>query len=136
MMQGIGNRINKFKIKQFIFDLVDNKVSNDTFTSFPKEIKAGMDRFTVIEANNITDEIAIGRATILLTMWAKDTSLGVENTKILGDMETALNEILGADKGTGQRSVYLVHRRNSFDAIKNQGFSGTTIELIVTILNN
>ena len=94
------NLLNISTIETFFNELLDEKVSSNTFfTTVPTNIDTTWSDLVVIDcANSIQDLNAYGVGTVLVWLYAKPFSNGRKNVAVMSKLEKALNEALENNK--------------------------------------
>lgn len=85
--------LNISKIKNYLFTALQS-VCVHRFTSMPTTIDKTWGKFMIIEVIKINDEMQLGQAKVLLTLWANQIGAGLEDAKTLETMETTLLTLL------------------------------------------
>lgn len=106
------NLLNISSIENFFNELIDEKVSSNTyFTTLPTNPDSQTPNFVVIDcANAINDLNAYGVGTVLVWLYARPFSNGRKNLAVMNKMEIALNKSIKENKHPN----YVVSRRGSF----------------------
>lgn len=106
------DHINISRIESYLYSIIDNVVSDNTFVGTPPETLS--DSWTdvcVIDAGSpIADRGAYGKGVVLIWLYARPLSNGAKNVALMSTMETRLNEALA----TADDSIYHISRRNTF----------------------
>lgn len=106
------NHLNVSSVESYLYSIIDNVVSNNTFVGSPPETLS--DAWTdvcVIDASSaISDREAYGKGVVLIWLYARPMSNGVKNVAKMMDMETKLNEAIAA----ANDNIYRISRRNTF----------------------
>lgn len=85
--------LNISKIKNYLFTALQS-VCEKRFTSMPTTIDKAWGKFMIIEVIKINDDMQLGQAKVLLTLWANQIGAGLEDAKTLETMETTLLTLL------------------------------------------
>lgn len=85
--------LNISKIKNYLFTALQG-VCEKRFTSMPTTIDKTWGKFMIIEVIKINDDMQLGQAKVLLTLWANQIGAGLEDAKTLETMETTLLTLL------------------------------------------
>ena len=106
------NLLNISTIETFFNELLDEKVSSNTFfTTVPTNIDTTWSDLVVIDcANSIQDLNAYGVGTVLVWLYAKPFSNGRKNVAVMSKLEKALNEALENNKNAS----YAVSKKGTF----------------------
>lgn len=106
------NLINISKIETFFNDLLDDKVSKNTFfTDLPPTIKQEWNDMVVVDcANAISDLNGCGKGTVLIFLYAKPLSSGMKNVARMSSLEQRLNERIAANDS----KTYIINRANTY----------------------
>lgn len=109
-----ADNINISKIESFLNTLIDNKVSDNTF--FGKMIEKETipddwnDMVLVEMPNGIYDNVAYGKGTALVYLYARPLSTGRKNVAVMTLLEQKLNAVIAANDS----ATYLVNRRQTY----------------------
>ena len=106
------NLLNISTIETFFNELLDEKVSSNTFfTTVPTNIDTTWSDLVVIDcANSIQDLNAYGVGTVLVWLYAKPFSNGRKNVAVMSKLEKALIEALENNKNAS----YTVSKKVTF----------------------
>lgn len=113
------NNLNISKIETFINELIDNKVSENTFFGAllnAESIKDEWEDMVMVEIpNGIRDMDAYGVGVVLVYLYARPLSSGRKNVAVMTKLEQRLNDVIAsnADK------TYLLNRRMTFTDYDN-----------------
>lgn len=126
------NLINISKIETFFNDLLDDKVSKNTFfTDLPPTIKQEWNDMVVVDcANAISDLNGCGKGTVLIFLYAKPLSSGMKNVARMSSLEQRLNERIAANDS----KTYIINRANTYtdyDENRNLHCNIVVLNLIV-----
>lgn len=104
--------MNISKIETFFNNLLDEKVSSNTFfTDLPSTIKQEWDSMVVVDcANAISDLNACGKGTVLIFLYAKPLSTGMKNVAKMSELEQKLNECIASNDS----KTYIINRANTY----------------------
>lgn len=111
------NNINISMIENYLFSILDNVVSNNTFVgTLPTTIDAKWNDMVLIDcSNSVFDMDAMGRSTILIWLYAKPNSDGTKNVKTMLNLETLLNDVVFNAKDPN----YQINRRFTYQDFDN-----------------
>jgi hypothetical protein len=104
-------------IENYLFSILDNVVSNNTFVgTLPTTIDAKWNDMVLIDcSNSVSDMDAMGRSTILVWLYAKPNSDGTKNVKTMLNLETLLNDVVFNAKDPN----YQINRRFTYQDFDN-----------------
>lgn len=124
--------MNISKIETFMNDLIDNKVSDNTFfTDLPQAIEASWGDMVVVDCSSaISDMDGCGKGKILLFLYARPRSDGGKNVAKLSDMEKRLNECV--ESNTSKK--YIINRASTYadyDESRNLHCNIVVLNLII-----
>ena len=104
--------MNISKIETFFNELLDNKVSYNTFFTFlPPTIKQEWADIVLVDIPNaLRDLNAYGSGMVLVYLFAKPLSNGIKPVAKLSNMEKKLNEAIASSKN----SHYVISRGNTY----------------------
>lgn len=129
------DNMNISKVESFLNDLLDNKVSSQTFFggAVDKEtISSDWNDMVVVEMpNGIYDNDAYGKGTALISLYARPLSSGRKNVGVMYKLETKLNEAISANTS----ETYSVKRRQTYTYYdSNIKWHCNVVELVVMIV--
>ena len=101
----LNENLNISKIKDYLFTALSS-VCVKRFTSMPTQIDNSWGKFMLIEVINIQDNMMMGTAKAMVTLWANQIGAGLEDAKTLETMETALISLLANHCITDNYSLY------------------------------
>lgn len=105
------NNINVSKIENYLYSIIDNEVSDNTFVYPPETMRDTWDDVCVIDvASPIVDNDAYGKGAVLIWLLARPLANGTKNVARISEMETALNEVIAS----ANDSTYRINRRNTY----------------------
>lgn len=104
--------MNISKIETFFNELLDEKVSSNTFfTDLPTTIKQEWNSMVVVDCSNaISDMDGYGKGTVLIFLYAKPLSTGMKNVAKMSELEQKLNECIAANDS----KTYIINRANTY----------------------
>lgn len=106
------NLINISKIETYLYSIIDNVVSENTFVGTPPEtLKESWQDMCFIDLGpNIKDYDAYGSGAVLVWLYARPLANGAKNVAKMSELETKLNEVIeNAHNGT-----YRITRRATY----------------------
>ena len=106
------NKLNISAIETFFNELLDEKVSSNTyFTTLPTAFNTKPNDMVLVDCSNIIHDLdAFGRGTVMIWLYAKPMSSGKKNVTLLSKMEKSLNEAIAANTN----GHYVVTRLGEF----------------------
>lgn len=130
------NKINISKIETFLYEKIDNVVSENTFVGSKVPDKTAIptdwnDIVLIDIPNGVRDFDAYGKGTVLVYLFARPQESGRKNVAVLSKMEARLNEVIN----TSSNDTYLLKRRLTFTGYDmNIDWHYNVIEITLTIL--
>lgn len=111
------NNINISMIENYLFSILDNVVSNNTFVgTLPTTIDAKWNDMVLIDcSNSVYDIDAMGKTTVLIWLYAKPNSIGTKNVATMAQLETKLNEVIQS----ANNQNYQINRRFTYQDFDN-----------------
>lgn len=124
--------MNISNIETFMNELLDNKVSVNTFfTDLPTTIKSEWNDIVVVDCNSIYDKGGIGVGTVNVLLYAKPMSNGKKNVNRLYDLEVKLNECIKNNTS----KTYIINRVENmppdYDEERNLHCNAVKINIII-----
>lgn len=106
------NNINISMIENYLFSILDNVVSNNTFVgTLPTTTDAKWNDMVLIDCpNGVSDLMAMGRSTVLIWLYAKPNSNGTKNVAAMSQLENKLNEVIA----NADNLNYQINRRSTY----------------------
>lgn len=106
------NKLNISAIETFFNDLLDEKVSSNTFfTTLPTSFGEKPNDMVLVDCANVIQDLnAYGSGTVLIWLYARPLSSGKKNVSVLSKMEKLLNEAIESNTN----SSYTVTRLGEF----------------------
>lgn len=106
------NKLNISAIETFFNELLDEKVSSNTyFTTLPTTFEEKPNDMVLVDCGTaIQDLNAYGHGTVLVWLYAKPLSSGKKNVSILSRMEKLLNEAIQSNTN----KTYKISRLGEF----------------------
>lgn len=106
------NKLNISAIETFFNDLLDEKVSSNTFfTTLPTSFGEKPNDMVLVDCANVIQDLnAYGSGTVLIWLYARPLSSGKKNVSVLSKMEKLLNEAIESNTN----SSYAVTRLGEF----------------------
>lgn len=101
----LNENLNISKIKNYLFTSLQS-VCVKRFTSMPTSIDNSWGKFMLIEVIKTSDDMMMGSAKVLITLWANQIGAGLEDAKTLEAMETTLLQLLKDHCITNDYSLY------------------------------
>ena len=101
----LNENLNISKIKDYLFTALSS-VCVKRFTSMPTQIDNSWGKFMLIEVIKTTDDMMMGSAKVLITLWANQIGAGLEDSNTLNTMETTLLGLLKDHCITEDYSLY------------------------------
>lgn len=128
------NNLNISKIETFINELIDNKVSENTFFGAllnAESIKDEWEDMVMVEIpNGIRDMDAYGVGVVLVYLYARPLSSGRKNVAVMTKLEQRLNDVIASNED----KTYLLNRRMTFtDYDKDINWHCNIVELNIQI---
>lgn len=124
--------INISKIETYLYSIIDNIVSNNTYVGTPPEtIKDDWQDMCVINLGaSISDMDAYGKGVVLVWLYARPLANGAKNVAKMSEMETKLNEVIES----AHDSTYRINRKATYtDYDSQRKWHCNIIELNLTI---
>lgn len=124
--------INISKIETYLYSIIDNIVSNNTYVGTPPEtIKEDWQDMCVINLGaSISDMDAYGKGVVLVWLYARPLANGAKNVAKMSEMETKLNEVIES----AHDSTYRINRKATYtDYDSQRKWHCNIIELNLTI---
>jgi hypothetical protein len=124
--------INISKIETYLYSIIDNIVSNNTYVGTPPEtIKDDWQDMCVINLGaSISDMDAYGKGVVLVWLYARPLANGAKNVAKMSEMETKLNEVIES----AHDSTYRLNRRaTNTDYDSQRKWHCNIVELNLTI---
>lgn len=106
------DNINISKIETYLYSIIDNKVSKNTFVgNLPDTMQSTWQDVCLIDCGSaIADMSAYGRGVVLVWLYARPLASGAKNVAQMAAMESKLNEVIGG----AHNSTYQITRRNTY----------------------
>lgn len=126
------DNINISKIESYLFSILNNTVSSQTFVGrLPDILKSDWEDICLIDCGSaIADYDAFGSGIVLIWLYAKPYSDGSKNVARMTKLEQALNEVIV----NSNNNVYHVTRRNTYtDYDTERKWHCNIVELNITI---
>lgn len=128
------NNLNISKIETFINELIDNKVSENTFFGAllnAESVKDEWEDMVMVEIpNGIRDMDAYGVGVVLVYLYARPLSSGRKNVAVMTKLEQRLNDVIASNED----KTYLLNRRMTFtDYDKDINWHCNIVELNIQI---
>jgi hypothetical protein len=124
--------INISKIETYLYSIIDNIVSNNTYVGTPPEtIKDDWQDMCVINLGaSISDMDAYGKGVVLVWLYARPLANGAKNVAKMSEMETKLNEVIES----AHDSTYRINRKATYtDYDSQRKWHCNIVELNLTI---
>lgn len=124
--------INISKIETYLYSIIDNIVSNNTYVGTPPEtIKEDWQDMCVINLGaSISDMDAYGKGVVLVWLYARPLANGAKNVAKMSEMETKLNEVIES----AHDSTYRINRKATYtDYDSQRKWHCNIVELNLTI---
>lgn len=125
--------INISKIETYLYSIIDNIVSENTYVGTPPEtLKESWVDMCVIDAgSDIRDMNAYGKGVVLVWLYARPLANGAKNVAKMSEMETKLNEVIES----AHNSTYRLNRRATYtDYDPQRKWHCDIVELNLTIV--
>jgi hypothetical protein len=125
--------INISKIETYLYSIIDNIVSENTYVGTPPEtLKESWVDMCVIDAgSDIRDMNAYGKGVVLVWLYARPLANGAKNVAKMSEMETKLNEVIDS----AHNSTYRLNRRATYtDYDPQRKWHCNIVELNLTIV--
>lgn len=125
--------INISKIETYLYSIIDNIVSENTYVGTPPEtLKESWVDMCVIDAgSDIRDMNAYGKGVVLVWLYARPLANGAKNVAKMSEMETKLNEVIDS----AHNSTYRLNRKATYtDYDSNRKWHCNIVELNLTIV--
>lgn len=106
------NKINISKIETFLYGIIDNVVSDNTYVgTLPDTIDAKWKDMCLIDcSNSVQDYEAYGEGIVHILLYAKPLTNGSKNVAVMSKLEAKLNEVI--DKNNSRE--YQFSRLNTY----------------------
>lgn len=127
-----ANKLNISKIEAYLYSIIDNVVSENTYVGTPPEtFKDGWQDACVIDLGaNISDMGSHGNGVVLVWLYARPLANGAKNVAKMSELETKLNEVIES----AHNSTYRINRRATYsDYDSSRKWHCNIIELNLTI---
>lgn len=124
--------LNISKIETYLYSIIDNNVSNNTFVGVPPEtLKEDWQDLCVIDLGaNIRDKDAYGKGVVFIWLYARPLANGAKNVAKLSELETKLNEVIAS----ANDSIYHINRSSVYtDYDSNRKWHCNIVELNLLI---
>ena len=124
--------INISKIETYLYSIIDNIVSNNTYVGTPPEtIKEDWQDMCVINLGaSIRDMDAYGNGVVFVWLYARPLANGAKNVAKMSEMETKLNEVIES----AHDSTYRINRKATYtDYDSQRKWHCNIVELNLTI---
>ena len=126
------NNLNISKIENYMYSILDNVVSDNTFAYPPETMKDSWNDVCVIDvASQIRDYDSYGKGTVFIWLLARPLANGTKNVARLSEMETTLNEVIDS----ASDSTYRINRRGAYAGYdKSRKWHYNMVELNIIIV--
>lgn len=106
------NKINISKIETFLYGVIDNVVSDNTYVgTLPDTIDAKWKDMCLIDcSSSVSDYEAYGEGIVHILLYAKPMQNGSKNVAIMSKLEAKLNEVI--EQNTSRE--YQISRLNTY----------------------
>lgn len=125
--------INVSKIETYLYSIMDNVVSNNTYVGTPPEtIKEAWQDMCVIDVGGaIEDMNAYGKGVVFIWLYARPLTTGAKNVAKMSELETKLNEVIDS----AHDSAYRLNRKATYsDYDSTRKWHCNIVELNLTIV--
>ena len=126
------NTLNISKIETYLYSIIDNVVSDNTYVGIPPETinDSWTDMCTITVGPNIRDYDAYGNGVVLVWLYARPLANGAKNVAKMSELETKLNKVIK----DARHSSYRINRRatySDYDSLRK--WHCNIVELNITI---
>lgn len=128
----IKSELNISKIETYLYSIVDNKVSANTYVgSLPDTTESSWEDMCLIDLGvPLKDLDAYGEGVVLVWLYARPLANGAKNVAKMSELESKLNEVI---KGAND-SAYHINRRATYsDYDGNRRWHCNIVELNIKI---
>lgn len=124
--------LNISKIETYLYSIIDNIVSNNTYVGTPPETtkEEWQDMCVIDLGSNIQDNNAYGKGVVLIWLYARPLANGAKNVAKLSELETKLDEVIES----AHHGVYHINRKATYtDYDSERKWHCNIVELNLTI---
>lgn len=128
----IKDELNISQIESFLYGIIDNVVSENTFVgTLPSNIDSSWEDMVLIDCDGaLMDYDAYGVGVVHIGLYAKPMTSGSKNVSVLARMEKSLNEIIR----NNQTGTYRISRKSAHsDYDNNRNWHFNEINLTIKI---
>ena len=97
-----GYKLDISSIETFLYDAINGKVSENTFTGLPDTTKSSWKDMCLVDCGNaLYDLDCYGSGSVLIWLYSKPRADGSKDTRSMSRMERRLDEVLDTLRGDG-----------------------------------